>query len=267
MYNFRKTSLTLRSILLSSITLTMLSTTIMAETVKGRVFQDTNANDLYDADIDMVLANVTVTVTDENGTVTTAITKTNGVYVAVNVAIGIATIEVNESTLPGNKPLQVFGINPSTKNVQPGIINWAGKDGYIFAQMTATVCGYIFFDKNRNGIFNTGEAIPNVNIEIERSVTITNEEGQYCQSGVPIGKDYQPIHVDEVSILDQLSATYDVVRDFEYTDVPDSHPFRVSQPQVNVVFVNQINCGYKYYSAFKFTFGIRSSWKVLSLSS
>ena len=180
-------------LLQSSMILAILSSTVMAESLKGRVFEDTNKNGVYDKATDLVLKNVNVLVTDAQGLVVNVKTNKYGVYKATGISTGLATINIDENTLPGINPIQVVGTNPSTKNVIAGKQNWSGKDGYTFNNLTGTVCGDVFYDANRNHIFNQNEGKKDYMVSLidangdEHNAT-TDINGRYCIPKVVSGK-------------------------------------------------------------------------------
>jgi len=192
-------------LLKSGLVLAVLSSTLVAASLKGRVFEDTNRNNIYDKAIDLPLKNVLVSVVDAQGKTVQVKTNKYGVYTAKSISTGVATITIDETTLPGVNPVQVVGLNPSTKNVVSGKQNWAGKDGFTFDILTGTVCGDLFLDgKNDtdptnpqssityNNVFNKGEEIANATVSIidsrgnEHNAT-SNINGRYCVEKVAVG--------------------------------------------------------------------------------
>jgi len=234
MYSFNKHKLIHKIVIIPSIILATLSTQALSETLKGRVFEDTNRNGKYDKNVDMALSNVSVSLTDDTGNITHLLTNANGIYKDKNITVGTVKVDINESTLPGINPIQVFGKNPTKITVKAGQTNWVGKVGYTFDQLTATVCGYLFHDINSNGAFNTGEALANVSVDIGRynytyDTVSTNTEGLYCASGIPVGVFYY-IQVDEESLITSIGDQ----------NIDGGIPQYIPS-EVNVIFVNQPN--------------------------
>jgi hypothetical protein len=177
-----------------TVVMAVLSVPMIAEELKGRVFEDTNKNGVYDKDTDLRLKDVNVTVTDAKGTIVTVKTNKNGVYKVKGISVGEALIAIDEATLPGINPVQVVGINPSTKNVQAGKANWSGKDGYTFDSLYGKVCGDVFLDEKSivNNVFNRGEEMVNATVNITEENgkihnTTTDASGRYCVSDVAVG--------------------------------------------------------------------------------
>lgn len=211
----------------SSLILSFLSSTVMAESLKGRVFEDTNKNGIYDNGTDLVLKDVNVSVTDAQGLMVNVKTNKNGIYKANGISEGLATINIDESTLPGINPVQVVGVNPSTKNVISGKKNWSGKDGYTFDTLTGTVCGDVFYDANMNHIFNPNEGKTDYMVSIvdmngNEHNTTTDINGRYCVSKVISG-----------------IASIDIVAN-EYID-GCGVGFISTSNQIDVVNINKVN--------------------------
>jgi len=224
----------------SSVILGVLSMPMMAESLKGRVFEDTNKNGIYDKDTDLRLKDVNVTVTDAQGTIVTVKTNVNGVYKVKGISIGEALITINESTLPGINPVQVVGVNPSTKNVRAGKANWSGKDGYTFDQLTGSVCGDAYLDGKSvaypahpyviyptNNVFNKGEGMINklvtiIDVNGNEHNTSTNSNGRYCISGIPVGEATITIEGDNEKSIWSRSSQIDVVHVNKINEAPIS---------------------------------------------
>jgi len=210
----------LKNVLLkSSVILIVLSMPMMAESLKGRVFEDTNKNGIYDKETDLKLKDVYVTVTDAQGTMVTAKTNKNGIYKVEGISVGEALIEINETTLPGSNPVQVVGINPSTKNVKAGKTNWSGKDGYTFEKLTGTVCGYVLANRDTIPGYATNDpytttannqvhkGIENVEVNITKNSQViasghTNNKGYYCIPNIPLGE--VSISINDLGVKDIL---------------------------------------------------------------
>lgn len=186
-----------------SLTLALLSQTMMAETLKGRIFEDTNKNQSYDKLIDLRLKDVNVTVTDAQGLVKTVQTNKNGVFKVDGISIGEATINIDETTLPGSNPIIVTGYKNFTKNIVSGKVNWSGKYGYTFDILYGTVCGDIFLDgklpnngfdmKLINNVFDRSEGLEDYIVTItdvfgNTHTGLTNTNGRYCIDKIPVGE-------------------------------------------------------------------------------
>ena len=123
--------------------------------VCGQVFEDTNSNGSYDAS-DKRLANVTVKITDSKGNVQSVTTNNKGYYCASNVAVGTASVDIDESTLADN-PTQVVGTDPTDVDVKADTRNWEERNGFTFPIPTGKVCGTVYEDLNGNNQQDAGE--------------------------------------------------------------------------------------------------------------
>ena len=97
-------------------------------TVCGAVYEDTNGNAVQDS-TETGVANIQISITDINATVTSVFTDDIGNYCAENIVEGSTTIEVIISTLPTNA-LLTAGINPNDITVIADTLNDAQSDGY-----------------------------------------------------------------------------------------------------------------------------------------
>jgi len=166
--------------------------------VCGKVFEDTNENGAFDKDTDKRLGNVSVKVTDANGNEQIVKTDTKyGRYCANNVAVGTATVDIIESTLPANAE-QVVGTDPTTVEIKANTTNWEEYNGYVFAKpepLVGKVCGKVFEDSNDNGAFDkdTDKRLGNVSVKVtdangnEQIVKTDTKYGRYCADNVAVG--------------------------------------------------------------------------------
>jgi len=95
--------------------------------VSGRVFQDINVNGADDGEPG--IAGVTVTVTDRLGNPHQAITGFTGAWIVTGVPSGDASVDVDETTLPGAWP-RTAGDDPTAITVIPNATTDAGVDGF-----------------------------------------------------------------------------------------------------------------------------------------
>jgi len=109
---------------------------ITVGTVTGHLFIDTNGNGSQDAG-EANLANITIHITDQRGTIHTLVTDSNGNYRAT-IAPGTAIVDVVESTLPSGYT-QTAGSDPTTVTVTIGATVNAGIDGYRPPQADLTI--------------------------------------------------------------------------------------------------------------------------------
>ena len=161
--------------------------------VCGKVFEDSNDNGAFDKNTDKRLGNVSVKVTDANGNEQIVKTDTKyGRYCADNVAVGTATIDIIDSTLPANAE-QVVGTDPTTVEIKANTNNWEEYNGYIFPPSTGTIHGTVFFDENLNKQKDTNETgVAGISITIvdagNNTYTVsTDANGDYSQSGLVVG--------------------------------------------------------------------------------
>lgn len=87
--------------------------------VAGTVYRDVDANGLYDSSIDTPLSNVTVTITDTNGTVYTVQTNSSGYY-SQTVAAGSTKVDVQDAQLPTGLLIGQGNTDPRTVTVPAG---------------------------------------------------------------------------------------------------------------------------------------------------
>ncbi|MCI5118715.1 MAG: hypothetical protein D3913_12350, partial [Candidatus Electrothrix sp. LOE1_4_5] len=153
----------------------------------GDVFNDLDKDGVMDSGEE--LANIEVTVTDSAGTVHTVDTDANGRWTVTGLAIGDATVNVNEndSDMPANLS-QTVGTDPSTHAVTAGNDSDTEDDGYM---ETGTVSGHLYYDTNGNGKQDTGEPnLPNVDVVITDAnnnpqTVITDSNGDWTATVPP----------------------------------------------------------------------------------
>jgi hypothetical protein len=116
-------------------------------------------------------------------------TDASGNYTATAVPSGTATVNVVESTLPAGY-VQTAGVDPSTATVNPGVLNFAGNDGY---QPRGSVNGTLYVDKNNDGSYTPGvdTPLPGVDVVITDSLgvtrTVTTDPNGFFSVTVPAG--------------------------------------------------------------------------------
>ena len=179
--------------------------------VCGKVFEDSNDNGAFDKDTDKRLGNVSVKVTDANGNEQIVKTDTTyGLYCANNVAVGTATIDIIESTLPANAE-QVVGTDPTTVEIKANTNNWEEYNGYVFAEPTGTIHGTVFYDANSNGQKDANETgVAGISIMINdagnNTYTVsTDANGDYSQSGLVVGE--ATVTIDESTLPTDANLT------------------------------------------------------------
>ena len=176
--------------------------------VCGQVFEDTNSNGSYDAS-DKRLANVTVKITDSKGNVQSVTTNNKGYYCASNVAVGTASVDIDESTLADN-PTQVVGTDPTDVDVKANTKNWEERNGYTFPIPTGKVCGTVYEDLNGNGQQDSGEVgTAGISVKIidangDTHIVTTDDTGKYCED---IVEGSASITVDETTLPTNATLT------------------------------------------------------------
>ena len=160
--------------------------------VLGLVFEDTNNNGTFDRCIDKRLKDVTVTITDADGTIYHLTTNCRGIFYARNLATGEAVIDINESTLPSGSSI-VIGTDPDTVNINScGIPTWHYY-GYGLPAPTGNMSGLIFEDTNGNGVWDNSETgVSGISITLidangDSHTTQTDNEGKYTFSNIVVG--------------------------------------------------------------------------------
>ena len=153
-------------------------------TVTGSIFTDTNGDGIV-AGTETNLAGVTVTLTDANGTVFTAITDSTGTYTFTGVPVGAATIVVgtpaNTILTTGNAPQS---ITVSTTPVTPSAIGF---------QPGGSVSGQLFSDVDGNGVKDATEpTLAGVTVTLTDvygvvHTTLTDANGMYTFGSVAVG--------------------------------------------------------------------------------
>jgi hypothetical protein len=163
-------------------------------TVTGVVFLDLNANGTQDPG-EPGIPGVTVLLTTSTGQVLPGTTNSAGAYEIQNAAVGAATLDVVNGTLPPGL-IQTAGTDPSGLTVAPNSLTDAGSDGFNAAVPSTTtggVTGTIFQDTNGNGVQDSREpGLPGVQVTITPAsgppITVTTgPNGVYTAPTVPIG--------------------------------------------------------------------------------
>ncbi len=109
-------------------------TPVLPGSTCGLVVIDSNKNGGYDT-TDRGIEGVTVSITDAEGEVYVRTTNANGLWCVDELSAGNATADVDESTLPDGAE-QVFGMDPSTVYIIPGLYRSSLADGYVLPEAT-----------------------------------------------------------------------------------------------------------------------------------
>ncbi|WP_296823770.1 GEVED domain-containing protein, partial [Sulfurovum sp.] len=130
-----------------------------AGNIVGHIYNDLNGNGTQDAG-EPDLADVNITITAANGEIQTVSTDANGDYNATAVAVGDATVDIDENTLPAGA-LQTEGGDPTTVTVNADEDNFEENNGY---QMQANLVTTKVVD---NSTLNEGDTVV-------YTITVTN---------------------------------------------------------------------------------------------
>ena len=166
--------------------------------IKGRVYQDTNANGNQDSG-EPGLADVNVIVVIDNDSGTTIKTDENGDW-SLNVDPGNSTlIFIDESSLPPGS-FQTEGINPNPIDVIDNQSNDGGTYGYALG---GELNGQLYYDVDGSGTQDaTEDGISNVDIQIEdafgNSQTIETDANGDWSIQVPEGNVTSTIDTTDV---------------------------------------------------------------------
>jgi hypothetical protein len=162
------------------------------------------------------LADVTVELTQPDGSKITAVTDVDGKYLFSDLPEGDYTVEVVDSTLPdalqGNNIIDPDGDNDAKSTVSLG----SGEDNTAqdFAYYIPSSIGdTIWHDKNNNGVVDPDEALEGVTVTLtlpddSTQTVVTDENGNYLFEELPAG-DYI-VTVDETTLPADLQGNISV---------------------------------------------------------
>jgi len=159
-------------------------------TISGIVFDDINNNKVQDR-WERGIPGVTVELLNaDGGVIATAITAGDGSYIFTDVPAGNYT--VRESDLPEFVSTTENRVAVSVPNKGSGSANFG--DRLFRSTVPGTVSGYVFNDRNGNGVRDAGEeGIPGVTVELRDSqgkvvaTAITSCDGKYLFADVSEG--------------------------------------------------------------------------------
>lgn len=142
-----------------------------ASSVRGRVFQDLNANGLYDAGVDVPMQGVAVKLDSAHVTVT----HENGEYSFEEIEAGVHSVSLDALTVRADLTVlgpasQIITLNPLRKTIIDFRLIRTGR-----------ISGSVWFDANRNGRPDPGEP-PLGEVRIVTSSgkdTLTDENGYF----------------------------------------------------------------------------------------
>jgi serine-aspartate repeat-containing protein C/D/E len=187
--------------------------------IRGRVhLTDKNGDCFSEEALNRPLAGVKVTLKDEQGNIVgTTFTNANGEYEFTNLLPGIYTIveETPPGLLDGGDHVGTIGgiavgIKPANDTISQIVLN-GGQHGvnYDFCEKEpAMVAGFVYYDKNNNGIFEANEAaIPGTTIILldaggqQIAQTTTDNTGFYKFTNLSAGS-YTIREVQPASFID-----------------------------------------------------------------
>ena len=180
--------------------------------VEGTIYIDNDGDGIYSSTVDTALPDITVTITDSNGTTYTVMTDANGYY-SQTVPAGNTDVDVDDSTLPGH----LIGLTPNDPNgtgdnTDPGDtdvpLGGVGVEnaGYLPPSL---VEGTIYIDNDGDGIYSStvDTALPDITVTITDSngttyTVMTNADGYYSQT-VPAGTTH--VNVDDTTLPPEVT--------------------------------------------------------------
>jgi hypothetical protein len=164
--------------------------------VCGIVYVDVNKNGRKDYG-EPGIANITVTITDQNGKMTQVETGTDGKYCAAGILEGTATVDVDENDpdMPADS-VQTLNKDPSPVTVIANKNNDAGIDGYYNPHTgLGCVCTLVYQDNNADGkyVYADGDrGIKNITITLTDSQgtvhTLETDAFGYMFAVLPLGE-------------------------------------------------------------------------------
>jgi hypothetical protein len=168
-------------------------------TLTGHVFLDTDGDGTQDVG-EPDLAGVDVAITDSQSGSSTVTTDASGDWDAPALPAGLATVDVDEATLPAGAG-QTAGTDPDNVTVVRGVTTDAGTDGY---QLQGTLTGHVFEDSDGDGTQDVGEPdLADVDVVITDSQsgsrTVTSDaSGDWSAADVAHGA--STVDVDEATL-------------------------------------------------------------------
>jgi hypothetical protein len=136
--------------------------------VYGRVYMDINNNGMYDVE-DQAVPDVEVMLDNKK----TAMTTHNGSYSFSFVKAGAHNVNLNLGSIPAE-----IGTEKNTIMVTTGLFSKEQVDFSL--EELGMIEGLVFYDENKNGTHDTGEAgVPNAVLALNGYLTTTGQNGRY----------------------------------------------------------------------------------------
>jgi len=184
------------------------------------VWQDTDGDGVQDPG-EPGIANVTVTLTSDNGAVQTDVTDANGIYGFINLPAGTYTVTVNSATLPAGLT-QTFDLDGlATPNTATALLaDGENRTDVDFGYQPATppllgsIGDFVWQDTDGDGVQDPGEpGIANVTVTLTDSsgatqTDITDANGIYGFINLPAGA--YTITIDPATLPAGLTQTFDL---------------------------------------------------------
>ena len=181
---------------------------LTASSLAGRVYHDANNNSVYDAGEELAGVTLTLSGTDDQGTVvnTVAVSAANGTYSFTNLrpsnGAGYTISETQPAGIgdyPGaagtqNGSISGSTVGAATLNTISAIVLPQGSSGisYDFRENASSITGFVYLDNNDNGVKEGGEAgLAGVTLTLTGGTgaptAISAADGSYRFIGLPSG--------------------------------------------------------------------------------
>lgn len=209
---------------------------LKAASISGQVHADANGDCTFEpASGDLPLANVKLVLVDSNGSeVARTVTDTDGMYAFEDLAPGKYSVRefspsgyLNGDAMVGTVEGELVGF-ASDGDFIGGIELSSGDQAthYDFCEnIPAELCGTVYFDRNNDGIQNSGEegidgtrlVLTDANGNVV-ATTFTDADGQYCFSdlvpGIYCVKEIQPVgYIDGIDSVGEVQGVSSGVAD------------------------------------------------------
>ncbi|MCP4542818.1 MAG: DUF2341 domain-containing protein [Chloroflexi bacterium] len=170
--------------------------------VNGTIYLDEDGNGSYDPGTDTPLPGVDVVITDTNGVTYTVTTNADG-YFSLVVPDGNATVDVDDTTLPGGAVLDTGSNDPTIVNVPDGG-SVTDDTGYEMPAGTGVVEGTVYLDEDGDGTYTPGTDTPLAGVDViitdtnGLTYTVTTDANGYYSETLPTGS--ATVDVDDTTL-------------------------------------------------------------------